>query len=83
MPTYYLKSRAYLGPTATDTEVAFSMANQVQAAPGKLVYDPFVGTGSILVSAAHFGAMTMGANIDIRVMRDGHGPDCNVWSNFK
>ncbi|CDY52170.1 BnaC02g48100D [Brassica napus] len=22
-------------------------------------------------------------DIDIRVMRDGRGPDCNVWSNFK
>ncbi|TYG36521.1 hypothetical protein ES288_D13G071300v1 [Gossypium darwinii] len=83
LPTYQLKSRNYLGPTAMDAEMAFLMANQAQAAPGKLVYDPFVGTGSILVSAAHFGAMTMGADIDIRVVRDGRGPDCNVWSNFK
>ncbi|GKA32218.1 hypothetical protein Tco_0718585 [Tanacetum coccineum] len=42
-----------------DAEVAFLMANQAQAMPGKLVYDPFVGTWSILVAAAHFGAMTM------------------------
>ena len=42
-----------------DAEVAFLIANQAQAMPGKLVYDPFVGTGSILVAAAHFGAMTM------------------------
>ncbi|XVF01752.1 hypothetical protein REPUB_Repub04eG0116200 [Reevesia pubescens] len=83
IPTYQLKSRTYLGPTAMDAEMAFLMANQAQAAPGKLVFDPFVGTGSILVSAAHFGAMTMGADIDIRVVRDGRGPDCNVWSNFK
>ncbi|KAK8316847.1 hypothetical protein V6Z12_A13G070600 [Gossypium hirsutum] len=83
LPTYQLKSRNYLGPTAMDAEMAFLMANQAQAAPGKLVYDPFVGTGSILVSAAHFGAMTMGADIDIRVVRDGRGPDRNVWSNFK
>ncbi|MBA0788352.1 hypothetical protein Gotri_000133 [Gossypium trilobum] len=83
IPMYQLKTRNYLGPTAMDAEMAFLMANQAQAAPGKLVYDPFVGTGSILVSAAHFGAMTMGADIDIRVVRDGRGPDCNVWSNFK
>ncbi|XP_010546056.1 PREDICTED: tRNA (guanine(10)-N2)-methyltransferase homolog [Tarenaya hassleriana] len=83
VPTYQLKSRNYLGPTAMDAEVAFLMSNQAKAAPGKLVYDPFVGTGSILVSAAHFGATTMGADIDIRVVRDGRGPDCNVWSNFK
>ncbi|KAJ4953716.1 hypothetical protein NE237_030548 [Protea cynaroides] len=83
LPTYQLKSRTYLGPTAMDAEMAFLMANQALAMPGKLVYDPFVGTGSILVAAAHFGAMTMGADIDIRVVRDGRGPDCNVWSNFK
>lgn len=83
LPTYQLKSRTYLGPTAMDAEMAFIMANQGLAVPGKLVYDPFVGTGSILIAASHFGAMTMGADIDIRVVRDGHGPDCNVWSNFK
>lgn len=27
--------------------------------------------------------MVQGADIDIRVVRDGRGPDCNVWSNFK
>ncbi|KAL5787677.1 hypothetical protein ACOSP7_004626 [Xanthoceras sorbifolium] len=83
IPTYQLKSRNYLGPTAMDAEMAFLMANQALVKPGKLVYDPFVGTGSILVAAAHFGAITMGADIDIRVVRDGRGPDCNVWSNFK
>lgn len=83
LPTYQLKSRNYLGPTAMDAEMAFLMANQALAQSGKLVYDPFVGTGSILIAAAHFGAMTMGADIDIRVVRDGRGPDCNVWSNFK
>ncbi|MQL85975.1 hypothetical protein Taro_018500 [Colocasia esculenta] len=82
LPIYQLKSRKYLGPTAMDAEMAFLMANQGMAQPGKLIYDPFVGTGSILIAAAHFGAMTMGADIDIRVVRDGRGPDCNVWSNF-
>ncbi|KAK6156881.1 hypothetical protein DH2020_011129 [Rehmannia glutinosa] len=59
LQTYQLKSRKYLGPTAMDAEMAFLMANQAQVKPGKLVYDPFVGTGSILIAAAHFGAMTM------------------------
>lgn len=59
LPTYQLKSRTYLGPTAMDAEIAFLMANQALATSGKLVYDPFVGTGSILVAAAHFGAITM------------------------
>ena len=43
----------------------------MQVRRGHLVYDPFVGTGSILVAASHFGAHTFGADIDIRVVRDG------------
>ena len=48
----------------------------MQVKKGDLVYDPFVGTGSILVAAAHFGAHTMGADIDIRVVRDGEPLNC-------
>ena len=44
----------------------------LQVQKGHFVYDPFVGTGSILVAASHFGAVTIGADIDIRVVRDGH-----------
>lgn len=40
------------------------MANQSLAAPGKLVYDPFAGTGSLLLVSAAFGAMTFGSDID-------------------
>ena len=36
---------------------------------GSLVMDPFVGTGSILVAAAHRGAITMGIDIDIRILQ--------------
>jgi tRNA G10 N-methylase Trm11 len=42
-----------------------------QVRRGDLVYDPFVGTGSLLVAAAHLGALTLGADIDVRVLRDG------------
>ena len=35
------------------------------------MFDPFAGTGSILVAAASLGALTMGADIDVRVLRDG------------
>ncbi|MCO5592830.1 hypothetical protein L7F22_046833 [Adiantum nelumboides] len=80
---YELSRRKYLGPTAMDAEIAFLMVNQALVKPGKFVYDPFVGTGSILVAATHFGAITIGEDIDLRVVRDGRGPDCNVWSNFK
>lgn len=59
VPKYELRGRKYLGPTAMDAEMAMLMANQALVEPGKLVYDPFVGTGSILVAAAHYGAITM------------------------
>ena len=35
------------------------------------MYDPFVGTGSLLVGAAALGAATLGADMDIRVVREG------------
>lgn len=35
------------------------------------MFDPFAGTGSILIAAAHLGAYTLGIDIDIRVLRDG------------
>lgn len=68
MTTYSLSKRACIGPTSMDPELTFVMANMVHAGPGKLVLDPFVGTGSCLVAAAHVGAVTMGADIDWRVV---------------
>jgi tRNA (guanine10-N2)-methyltransferase len=44
---YDLKKRPYLGPTSTDHELAFLMANQGMVRAGDYAYDPFVGTGSI------------------------------------
>lgn len=44
-----LKKRPYLGPTSMDNELALVMANMALAGKGKLCFDPFVGTGSILV----------------------------------
>jgi tRNA (guanine10-N2)-methyltransferase len=47
---YDLKKRPYLGPTSTDHQLAFLMANQGQIQPGDFVYDPFAGTGSIVMA---------------------------------
>lgn len=44
-----LKKRPYLGPTSMDNELALVMANMALSGKGKLCFDPFVGTGSILV----------------------------------
>jgi len=51
---YELSDRIYIGPTSTTPELAFYMANQGLVTKDSVVMDPFVGTGSILVSVAHF-----------------------------
>ncbi|KAL8898233.1 MAG: hypothetical protein Q9207_006810 [Kuettlingeria erythrocarpa] len=79
--TYTLKKRKYLSTTSMDTELALVTANLTHAAPGKLFYDPFVGTGSFLIAAAHFGACTMGSDIDGRAVRGKNG--LNILTNFR
>ncbi|KAJ3570013.1 hypothetical protein NP233_g4681 [Leucocoprinus birnbaumii] len=41
----------------------------IQASPGKWIYDPFMGTGSMAYPTAHFGAIVFGSDIDGRQMR--------------
>ena len=44
-------------------------ANMGQARPGSLMLDPFAGTGSIMLAAAHFGAATWGGEIHPPMLR--------------
>lgn len=52
--------------------VSLVMANMAKAGPGKIIYDPFVGTGSMLYTAAHFGAYVFGSDIDGRYVKFVH-----------
>ncbi|GAB1609945.1 tRNA (guanine(10)-N2)-methyltransferase homolog [Argonauta hians] len=61
---YHLQKRCFIGNTSMDTGLSFIMANMGHADHNKLVFDPFVGTGSLLVSCAHFGCYVMGADLD-------------------
>ena len=79
---YSLKRRRYLGPTSMDAELSFIMTNLGQVGRGCIVFDPFVGTGSILLSCAVQGAYCVGTDIDIRVLR-GRNREENVLSNFR
>ncbi|KAL8825977.1 MAG: hypothetical protein Q9170_007587 [Blastenia crenularia] len=79
--TYTLKKRKYLSTTSMDSELALVAANLTHAAPGRVFYDPFVGTGSFLVACAHFGAFTLGSDIDGRAIRGKN--DRNILTNFK
>jgi tRNA (guanine10-N2)-methyltransferase len=89
---FNLKKRDYIGITSMDAELSLLMANMAQIEPGHLVLDPFVGTGSLLLVASHFGAFTLGSDIDGRQLR---GKECSqkepsasdtprdIWSNAK
>jgi len=65
---YSLKQRKFIGNTSMDPMLGLAMANFACAAPGKLVCDPFVGTGSLLISAAHYGAYVVGADISYNIL---------------
>ena len=66
---FSLKKRMYLGTTSMEAELSFVMCNLARITPGQVVYDPFVGTGSILYIAAYLGAFTIGSDIDGRQLR--------------
>jgi tRNA (guanine10-N2)-methyltransferase len=78
---YDLKKRRYISTTSMDAELALVTANMVRAASGKLIYDPFVGTASLLIACAHKGAMTMGSDIDGRSIRG--NADKNTITNYQ
>ena len=78
---YSLKTRKYLSTTSMDSELALLTANISLAAPGKLFYDPFVGTGSFPIACSHFGAVSMGSDIDGRMVRGKDG--LNIATNFQ
>ncbi|XP_017057018.1 tRNA (guanine(10)-N2)-methyltransferase homolog [Drosophila ficusphila] len=59
-----LKRRKFIGNTSMDAQLSLLMANQAMVRDGDLVFDPFVGTGSLLVSAAKWGGYVLGADID-------------------
>ncbi|KAH8277499.1 hypothetical protein KR026_011653 [Drosophila bipectinata] len=59
-----LKQRKFIGNTSMDAQLSLLMANQAMVKEGDLVFDPFVGTGSLLVSAAKWGGYVLGADID-------------------
>lgn len=64
-----VKKRVYYGNTTMEAEMSLLMANQSLSSPGKLIYDPFMGTGSMAYTTVHFGAYMIGSDIDGRQMR--------------
>jgi tRNA (guanine10-N2)-methyltransferase len=73
MDFFSLKKRPYIGTTSMPPELTFLMSNFAHVRRNDLVYDPFCGTGSSLVSCAHWGAKVFGTDMDGRVLRSGTG----------
>ncbi|GFU47395.1 hypothetical protein NPIL_82442 [Nephila pilipes] len=67
-----LKTRKFIGNTTMDPLLSLVMANMALIKPGDIVLDPFVGTGGLLVAAAHFGGYVLGTDIDYLML---HGKD--------
>ena len=65
---YQLGQRIYLGPTSADNDLAFLMCNQARIGNGSLVFDPFVGTGGLLIPPSSHGAIVFGCDLDMRVL---------------
>jgi tRNA (guanine10-N2)-methyltransferase len=80
--TFDLKKRGYISTTSMDSELALISANMALAGPGKVFYDPFVGTGSFPVACAKFGALALGSDIDGRSIR-GESEKKSLKGNFK
>ena len=78
---YTLKKREYINTTSMDSELALLTANLSLAVEGKVFYDPFVGTGSFPIACSHFGARTLGSDIDGRMIRGRDGKD--IRTNFR
>lgn len=78
---YDLRRRKYIGTTSFDAELCLASCNIAQVNHDKIVYDPFAGTGSFMVTAANFGGLAIGSDIDIRMLK-GKG-DRNIAANFK
>eukprot|EP00771_Trimastix_marina_P000829 gnl/Trimastix_PCT/1862.p1 GENE.gnl/Trimastix_PCT/1862~~gnl/Trimastix_PCT/1862.p1 ORF type:complete len:476 (-),score=111.79 gnl/Trimastix_PCT/1862:2-1429(-) len=79
---YDLKHRPYIGTTSMKAQLSFLCANMAHARPGTLVLDPFVGTASIILSCAAFGAKVVGSDLDWKTIK-GRGPTRNIAANFR
>lgn len=89
---FSLKDRKFIANTSMDPLLSLITANTAKIRPNDLVYDPFVGSGGLLLAAAHKGAYVFGADIDWLLLHGKSRPsrigqkarfdDENVRANF-
>jgi tRNA (guanine10-N2)-dimethyltransferase len=63
------KEKPFFHPSAMQAKLARCMVNMVKPKTGKLVFDPFCGTGGILVEAAFSGCRVLGSDIKRRMAK--------------
>lgn len=66
MQRYHVSARPHHGLTAIKPELAFIMSNLAGLTDGSpLILDPYAGTGSLLLPAAHLSCYPCGADIEL------------------
>ena len=63
------KNRPFFHPSAMPPKLARCMVNLAKPKAGSLVFDPFCGTGSILIEAALMGCRVLGMDIQRRMAK--------------
>ncbi|MEM2420064.1 MAG: DNA methyltransferase [Candidatus Bathyarchaeia archaeon] len=63
------KKRPFFHPSAMPPKLARVMVNLARPKVGELVFDPFCGTGSMLIEAALIGCRVLGADIQRRMVK--------------
>ncbi|CAM5132645.1 unnamed protein product [Natator depressus] len=91
--SYSVKRRHFIGNTSMDACLSFIMANHGRVKANDVVFDPFVGTGGLLISSARFGAYVCGTDIDYNTVhglgkasrknQKWRGPDENIRANLR
>ncbi|XP_077518050.1 tRNA (guanine(10)-N(2))-methyltransferase TRMT11 [Amblyomma americanum] len=73
-----LKTRKFIANTSMDPTLSVIMANMARVQKDHLILDPFVGSGSLLVPAAFFGAYVLGTDLDYMLLHGKAKPSrCN------
>ncbi|TMS10715.1 tRNA (guanine(10)-N2)-methyltransferase-like protein [Larimichthys crocea] len=91
--SHSVKNRHFIGNTSMDAALSFIMANHAKVKENDVVFDPFVGTGSLLVACSQFKAYVCGTDIDYNIIhgkgrssrknQKWRGPDENIRANLR
>lgn len=63
------KKKPFFHPSAMPAKLAMCMVNLAKPKPADLVFDPFCGTGSLLIEAALIGCRVLGLDLQKRMIK--------------